>query len=542
VPPTTTWQPGDLIAERYRVERPLARGGMGAVLVVRDERTFGQPLALKVIRADVSNDEHLQRFHREAALTARMRSLHVIPLRDFGVTEQGEPYMVMDLLQGETLNERLQREGPRPLDEALRLTDEVLAGLQDLHALGVLHRDVKPANIFLESSESIRDHVRLIDLGIAKGLPGAALDVEDVTLVASVIGTPTYISPEAVRGERLGPTADLYATALVLLRILGAELPHERTPVGTPDPEAPTQAFLHRRATSPVELDALKGVAAMPGELRDLLARALSPLPDRRPADAFEFRAALRAAVPGANWSRLPLPRTATTPPDSTAEDAGDSAETVIRLSESSIHLEDTTAEALPAPARSVRGETLFRLPLGAGRRSLSSSLRVAAPLAAIVGIAGALAFARMHSNVESPQAVTDSAPSVTDLPTPAGPAKPAVVPVDTVNATSSGPPIAPPTSVASVPTAPASDPPTRPAAGTAPRSAPAAKATPERGVDCAREMKAIAAASSSSSLEPGSPLCRRVRALRARVEQPPCTLDPSARGDLDALATLCDG
>ncbi|MBU0551969.1 serine/threonine protein kinase, partial [Myxococcota bacterium] len=316
------WSPGRLIAARYRVVSVLGAGGMGVVLHVKDERAFDQEVALKLIKASALNADALARFKREAQLAARVKSSHVVGLREFGEAEGGHPFIVMDLLQGESLDARLKRVGALPLHEAVRLLDELLSGLQDLHAQGVLHRDIKPDNVFLESSHSVRDRARLIDLGIAKTV-GEQEEGHDVTRTGLVIGNPRWMSPETLRGASPSVSADLYGAALVFIRMLGDGPPHE-PPMGSQASAMEQASFIHRRANETPNINTMMALRTQPPSLIYVIKAALSVDPAARFSDALTFRKHLRGALPqialpplpGVNLADLPAPLTQLVSPD----------------------------------------------------------------------------------------------------------------------------------------------------------------------------------------------------------------------------------
>ncbi|MCZ7652208.1 MAG: serine/threonine protein kinase [Thermoanaerobaculia bacterium] len=209
---------GSVVAGRYRIGPLIGRGGFAHVYRARDEAE-GAEVALKVLRADRFTAAALRRLEREAALAAGFDHPHLVRVLDAG--RDGDlAYLAMELVAGPTLRERL-REGPPPVDEAVRLAGEILDGLAALHARGVLHRDVKPGNVLLGAD----GRARLADLGLA--LP-VDRDETRATSTAAIVGTLDYLSPEQALGEDLDARSDLYSVGLVLFEMLTGRLAFER--------------------------------------------------------------------------------------------------------------------------------------------------------------------------------------------------------------------------------------------------------------------------------------------------------------------------
>ena len=215
---------GLVIAGKYRLEQPLARGGMGSVWVAR-HLALDLPVAIKFMDvAMASLDESLVRFEREAKLSARIRSPHVVEVLDYG-TDLGRPYIAMELLVGEHLGERLRREGRIWLPDAAAIALQVAKALRRAHEAGVVHRDLKPANVFLCRVDDDDEIVKLLDFGIAKSDRG---DDGEVTKTGVVLGSPSYMSPEQVRGIKyIDHRSDLWSLGVLLYRALTGQMPFQ---------------------------------------------------------------------------------------------------------------------------------------------------------------------------------------------------------------------------------------------------------------------------------------------------------------------------
>jgi serine/threonine-protein kinase len=211
-------QPGDIIAGRYRLERELGRGAMGMVWAAM-HTTLAQRVAIKLIADDKARSgEARQRFALEAKAAARLRSRHVVQVYDDGETPDGTPYIVMEYLDGQTLEERLEAGPDMGLGEAVRIATHVGRALARAHAQGVVHRDLKPANIFIAKSEDdeLGWIAKVLDFGVAK-----VLNEPSATRTGTIVGTPLFMSPEQIRGAaHVDHRADLYSLGMVFYNMV----------------------------------------------------------------------------------------------------------------------------------------------------------------------------------------------------------------------------------------------------------------------------------------------------------------------------------
>jgi serine/threonine-protein kinase len=206
---------GDVVSGRYRLVDHLGAGSTATVWRARD-LDLGRDVALKVLLGSGVDPDLAARFQREGVVLARLNHPNVVPVLASGVDE-GRPYLVMELIDGQALDTRL-REGRLPVDDALDLVADVAAGLGAAHRAGVIHRDVKPANIVCDQGGV----PRLVDFGIAR-----VSDMTSMTRAHTVLGTAHYLSPEQARGEQLGPESDVYALGCVLFALLTGAPPFE---------------------------------------------------------------------------------------------------------------------------------------------------------------------------------------------------------------------------------------------------------------------------------------------------------------------------
>jgi serine/threonine-protein kinase len=215
---------GRVLDGRYRVDRLLGRGGMGAVYEGR-HAIVGKRVAIKMLHAEfAANEEVLKRFYREAQAAAAIGHKNIIDIMDVGVTPANEPYIVMEYLEGEDLDGMLARTGPLSLAAACGILEPTLNALFAAHGKGIVHRDLKPANIFLCCDPSGLPTVKLIDFGISKfsGTTGST----KLTQTGSLLGTPAYMSPEQARGDQaVDHRTDIYSMGVILYQMLTGALP-----------------------------------------------------------------------------------------------------------------------------------------------------------------------------------------------------------------------------------------------------------------------------------------------------------------------------
>jgi serine/threonine protein kinase len=269
---------GTLVDGRYRIDGILGAGGMGRVY--RAEHTgIGRYVAIKMLHADLGhNSEAAARFQREAMASGRLDHPNIVGVSDFGVLD-GRPYLVMEALEGESLGTRLERDRYMPWREAVEIIRQVLQGLGHAHARGVVHRDIKPDNIFLTRKDG-ELVVKILDFGIAKLYAGEP-DDPMATRIGLTVGTPTYLSPEQAVGAAIAPPSDLYSATVVLFEMLAG-----RPPFNDDDPVA--RATAHVTRTPPALSDVAPGVT-IPLALDTIVQRGLKKLVADRIATADDY-------------------------------------------------------------------------------------------------------------------------------------------------------------------------------------------------------------------------------------------------------------
>jgi tRNA A-37 threonylcarbamoyl transferase component Bud32 len=213
--------PGDVLADKYKVERVLAIGGMGVVVAARhlhlDER-----YAIKFLQPDaLSNVEAVSRFAREARAAVRIKSEHVARVIDVGTLEVGGPFMVMEYLEGEDLSTRIERTGRVPIMEAVDFVLQACEAIAEAHVLGIIHRDLKPGNIFLTERADGTDCVKVLDFGISKVDSRISRVSAELTTATAVMGSPLYMAPEQMRASRdIDARVDIWALGMILYECL----------------------------------------------------------------------------------------------------------------------------------------------------------------------------------------------------------------------------------------------------------------------------------------------------------------------------------
>jgi eukaryotic-like serine/threonine-protein kinase len=278
-----------LVGGRYRCERELGHGGMASVYLAHDTE-LDRPVAVKLLAENLAGDEEFRsRFLREAQLAARLVHPNIVHVFDAG-EDEGRPFIVAEYVEGETLAQRLSRRRKLSPDETVELALQVCAGLAHAHEHGLVHRDVKPANLLVRADGV----VKIVDFGIAH-----AVETTRLTQAGTVLGTAAYLSPEQAAGERVTASGDLYSLGAVLYEALTGRVPHE----------------LHSLADLPAKQEAgptpVRDLAPeVPAQLEEAVMRCLARNPAYRPASAEELA---REVAPSHEAATQPLTRLART-------------------------------------------------------------------------------------------------------------------------------------------------------------------------------------------------------------------------------------
>jgi len=290
---------GQLVGDRYQIERKLGEGGMGEVYLARHVM-MGRRAAVKVMSPGLLRDpDAAGRFNREATNASRISHPNVCAVYDFGATAEGQLYLAMEYLEGRTLTDALAQ-GPLPLARAVTILSECAAGLAAAHELGIVHRDLKPDNVMLLDQRG-RETVKLVDFGIAKAATGEG--AQRVTKTGLVVGTPEYMSPEQLSGDELDGRSDQYSLALVFCRMVTGALPFAAT--------SAQETMVKRLTERPRALAELAPATRFPPALQAVLDRALERKADARFPTIDAFSQAIAAAVsPTQADPTVALPRT----------------------------------------------------------------------------------------------------------------------------------------------------------------------------------------------------------------------------------------
>ncbi len=291
---------GATLGGKYRLLRKLGEGAMGVVWEAVNART-DRHVALKLIPQRAAGDELRSRLLREARACGRISNRHVVEMYDVGQTDEGEPFLVMQLLSGETLANRLTRVGVLPVRQAVSIALSIARGLSAAHAVGVVHRDLKPANVFIhrEGDGEVEEIVKVVDFGVSKvTLP----DEATMTVTGSAIGSPAYMSPEQARGlSGLDARTDVWALGVVLYQMLAGRLPF-----GGATPYAVVGEILHG------DIPRLSAaVPAIDPLIDDLIARCLERDRDRRVASVADAGAVLERVLRSDSVELVAAPRSA---------------------------------------------------------------------------------------------------------------------------------------------------------------------------------------------------------------------------------------
>jgi serine/threonine-protein kinase len=417
---------GQVLDGRYAIVRLLGKGGMGEVYEARHAGT-NRRVAVKVILGAM--DAHqVARFQREARLAGSIESQHITAVYDAGYDRAtGSPYMAMEMLDGEDVDALLERLGTLPVELAVRIGHQACVGLGRAHQAGIVHRDIKAANLFLHRMETGGRIVKLLDFGIAKATVGEVGNGA-LTKTGTLLGSPLYMSPEQANGRAVGPASDVWSLGITLYEMLSGHRPNESiTHMGE------LILAICTRPAPPIQDQA----PWVPAEIAAVVHRALGIDPATRFADAAEMGLALKALLPNGNAIEEPMIRPldaaarAAVAPRSAPAPAGSGTVQVMSLSASS--------GAAPPPRS--------RAPLVAGAIGAAAIGAVAA----VVLLGGRGVGSRSEAPAATPAASATEAPGAPhrDAPvvTPAPPSSASAVPTEVVST-------APPTKPAHPPTA----------------------------------------------------------------------------------------
>jgi hypothetical protein len=285
----------------YRLEEPLGKGGMGEVFRATHQM-LARPAAVKLIRSEIIGSSTpsaarviTERFRREAEAAASLRSPHTISLYDFGVAQDGTFFLVMELLDGLDLETLVERFGPVPPERAVHLLRQACESLAEAHTRGLVHRDIKPSNIFTCRMGLDVDFVKVLDFGLVKAVGEGGREATLLTAPDATTGTPAYIAPEVIRGDREPDhRVDIYTLGCVGYWLLTGRLVFQA-------PNAIQLMYQHANA-QPIAPSERSELEISPA-LDQVILSCLAKLPEERPQSASELSRILAATVPAAEWN-----------------------------------------------------------------------------------------------------------------------------------------------------------------------------------------------------------------------------------------------
>jgi serine/threonine-protein kinase len=276
---------GEILNEKFRVDRVLGEGGMG-IVVAATHLQLREQVALKFLREEVMSDSDVvQRFAREARTAAKIRSEHVARVYDVGELPNGLPFIVMELLTGQDLSDCIRDRGALPIQEAVEYVLHACEALAEAHAIGIIHRDLKPSNLFLTQRADGSTVVKVLDFGVSKVMPHAS-GVNDLSLTqtAMVIGTPMYMSPEQMRGRReIDVRSDIWSLGVILYEALTCSLPFFGETL------TDLCALIMTETPAPIS----EARPDVPAPLEQIVLSCLNKQPDARPSDVGSLASAI---------------------------------------------------------------------------------------------------------------------------------------------------------------------------------------------------------------------------------------------------------
>jgi serine/threonine-protein kinase len=366
---------GAVIAGTYAIERLVGKGGMGAVFLASHARLPGKKVAIKVLHADVADEESFARFRREAEIASRLGHANIVEVHDFNLLEDGTPYLVLEFLEGESLAQRLAR-GALTLDQTITIVRQVASALAAAHREGIVHRDLKPANVFLVPVEGDGFHTeraKVLDFGISKIRGSTTIKTQDT----SILGTPQYMSPEQALGNHAAVDArtDVFALGAMVYEMLAGQPAFG----GASVPEVVFKVVYEE----PPPLGSL--VPGLPPHVLDAVARALAKKAPERWADVASFieafsgqplstgkRPLTGVAPPGGALDAPPTPKKSTKEAFAQTMGSGDHAQAAIAVQATVQSGQHAPAPATPAPTPMPTGAGVGA---GAGPQQVSVSV-----------------------------------------------------------------------------------------------------------------------------------------------------------------------
>jgi serine/threonine-protein kinase len=280
---------GAVIAGKYRIEKKLGEGGMG-VVVAASHLQLGRTVALKfLVPGGENREDAVARMLREAQSAVRIKSDHVAKVLDVGTLDSGEPYIVMELLEGSDLNRLVHKNGPLSVADAVEFTLQAAEAVAEAHAVGIVHRDLKPANVYLTRKADGSPFVKVLDFGIAKSLAPKGAGEVSLTRLGHVLGSPLYMAPEQIRNPKgVDPRADVWSLGAILYKLLTGRAAFEA--------DNPSASLAMIVADAPMPLRSMR--PDVPEMLETVVLRCLEKQVERRYGSVDELACALLPFAP----------------------------------------------------------------------------------------------------------------------------------------------------------------------------------------------------------------------------------------------------
>jgi eukaryotic-like serine/threonine-protein kinase len=278
---------GRIVNDRYRIIGVIARGGMGKVYRA-EQQPLGRLVALKVLTPNYTGDnnpEFHKRFFLEASIASKLTHPNTVTIFDYGKTDDDIYYIAMELLEGRTLHRLLREEAPLTAERTMHIARQICRSLREAHNHGVIHRDLKPANVFLLHHGDERDVVKVLDFGLVKNLEDTS---EELTQAGLFMGSPKYMSPEQIRGERCDGRVDIYALGAMMFEMLTGKVPFDRQ-----NSVNILMAHIHEEVPA---LRVANGSVRVPPELESVVRKCMAKSADARYASMEDLLTALKQA------------------------------------------------------------------------------------------------------------------------------------------------------------------------------------------------------------------------------------------------------
>jgi eukaryotic-like serine/threonine-protein kinase len=341
----------DILDGQFKILQKIGSGGMGSVYKAH-QPAMNRMVGVKILHPKLANRKDLvSRFRREARAMSHLAHPNTTKVFLYGELDDGSLYIVMEFLAGKNLNQTVRAEGPFDVKRALPILIQVCGALDEAHKVGIIHRDMKPENIFLCQQAGLKDYAKVLDFGLAKVTeremrPGSLI----LTQEGMVFGTPEFMSPEQAQGAVLTPASDIYSLAVILYEALTGKLPYEA--------KSPLEYIQAHVAKKPIGLEERIPGKQFPPLLTTIMDRALAKKPEDRFQTAAEFALAMQAVLDGR--TELPeSPAGATSPLASTVKPALGNAPTSPRPPPVSSKVQAPQATSPAAPALPPRGRRL---------------------------------------------------------------------------------------------------------------------------------------------------------------------------------------